>query len=66
MVYIEQRKISVLNERTQKTGTARGSFQIALLATNGKNTVVICPLGCGASAVRRSPPRSGGSAPAVG
>ena len=51
---------------TEKSGTTCGPFPIALLATNGANTVVIWKIGYGASAVRQCPPRAGGFPPAVG
>lgn len=51
---------------TEKSGTTCGPFQITLLATNAKNTVVIWKIGYGASAVRRCPLHTAGFALSVG
>ena len=44
----------------RKCGRWLASSALLLLATHGKNTIVILWIGCGASAVHRFPPRIAG------
>ena len=63
---LHQNKHTYQNLLTQNSGTTCRSFPVLLLATNGKNTVVILWIGCGASAVHQCPPPSAGFPFAVG